>query len=109
MTAARDLALKGYQVTVFEKLPVAGGMLAVAIPEYRLPKPFLKKEIDAILSHGITLELNRELGKDFTLDSLRKQGFRAFFVSIGAHAALKLNIPGRRRKVMTGCGTALPS
>ena len=94
MTAARDLALKGYQVTVFEKLPVAGGMLAVAIPEYRLPKSVLKKEIDAILSHGITLELNRELGRDFTLDSLREQDFRAFFVSIGAHAALKLNIPG---------------
>ena len=94
MTAARDLAIKGYEVTVFEKLSVAGGMLAVAIPEYRLPKAVLKKEIDTILAHGVTLKLNQELGRDFTLDSLRSQGFGAFFVSIGAHAALKLNIPG---------------
>ncbi len=94
LTAARDLALKGYDVTVFEKLPVAGGMLAVAIPEYRLPKAVLKKEIDAILAHGITLVLNRALGKDFTLNALREQGFCAFFISMGAHAALKLNIPG---------------
>ena len=66
MTCARDLSLKGYQVTVFEKSDIAGGMLAVAIPEYRLPKDVVKKEIDTILAHDIEIKYNQALGRDFT-------------------------------------------
>lgn len=94
LTAARDLALKGYNVTVFEKLPVAGGMLAVGIPEYRLPKNVLKKEIETILAYGIDLQLEKEFGKDFTIEQLKAQGYQAIFIAIGTHKGLKLRIPG---------------
>jgi heterodisulfide reductase subunit A-like polyferredoxin len=98
MTCARDLALKGYQVTVFEKEPVAGGALAMYIPEYRLPKDVLKRELDTILSHGIELKLNQALGRDFTLDSLKDQGYKATFVAIGTHRAMKLGISGEDKQ-----------
>jgi heterodisulfide reductase subunit A-like polyferredoxin len=94
LTAARDLALKGYRVTVFEKLPVAGGMLAVAIPEYRLPKDVLNRELDTILAHNIELRTGQGLGQDFTLDDLKSQGYKAVFLAIGTHRALKLRVPG---------------
>ena len=94
LTAARDLALKGYQVTVFEKLPVAGGMLAVGIPEYRLPKQVLKKEIDGIHAYGIEFQMGKEFGKDITIDQLKALGYKAIFVAIGTHKGLKLKIPG---------------
>jgi len=94
LTAARDLALKGYQVTVFEKLPVAGGMLAVGIPEYRLPKDILKKEIETILAYGIEIQFGKEFGKDFTIDQLKAQGYQAIFLAIGTHKGLKLRVPG---------------
>ncbi len=94
MTCARDLALKGYQVTVFEKLPVPGGMLRVSIPEYRLPKDVVQKEVDQILSHGVELKLNQSLGKDFTVDSLKEEGYKAVFLALGTHRALKLKIEG---------------
>jgi len=94
LTAARDLALKGYQVTVFEKLPVAGGMLAVGIPEYRLPKAVLKKEIETILAYGIEIQFGKEFGKDLSIDQLKAQGYRAIFLAIGTHKGLKMRIPG---------------
>jgi heterodisulfide reductase subunit A-like polyferredoxin len=96
MTCARDLALKGYQVTVFEKLPVAGGMLRVSIPAYRLPKDVVQKEVDQIRSLGVEVRLNQALGKDFTIDSLQKDGFKAVFVALGTHKALQLQIPGEK-------------
>ena len=96
MTCARDLALKGYQVTVFEKLPVAGGMLRVSIPAYRLPKDVVQKEVDQICSLGVELKVGQALGKDFTLDSLQKDGFKAIFVALGTHKALQLQIPGEK-------------
>ena len=96
MTCARDLALKGYQVTVFEKLPVAGGMLRVSIPAYRLPKDVVQKEVDQICSLGVEVKVNQALGKDFTIDSLQKDGFKAIFVALGTHKALQLQIPGEK-------------
>jgi NADPH-dependent glutamate synthase beta subunit-like oxidoreductase len=82
MTCARDLALKGYQVTVFEKLPVAGGMLRVSIPAYRLPKDVVQKEVDQIASLGVEVKVNQALGKDFTIDS-PTAGFKAIFIAPG--------------------------
>ncbi|HEY5998848.1 MAG TPA: FAD-dependent oxidoreductase, partial [bacterium] len=94
MTCARDLALKGYRVTVFEKLPVAGGMLRVSIPAYRLPKDVVQKEVDQIASLGVEVKVNQALGKDFTIDSLLAQGYKAVFLALGTHKGLKLQIPG---------------
>ena len=94
LACAHDLALKGYQSTIFEKLPVAGGMLAVGIPEYRLPKKLLQQEIDGIKKLGVTIQTNMALGRDFNLSDLFKQGFQAVFIATGAHKSLKMNIPG---------------
>ena len=94
LTAAYDLRLKGYQVTLFDALPVLGGMLRVGIPDYRLPPEVLDREINAILRLGIETRTGKKLGADFTLDDLRTQGFHAIFLGIGAHGSLKLNIAG---------------
>ena len=94
LSAAYDLRLKGYGVTLFEALPVLGGMLQVGIPDYRLPPEVLDREINHILRLGITAQvLDKGLGKDFTLDDLRKQGFAAVFLGIGAHRSMRLNVP----------------
>lgn len=94
LTCAYYLAKKGYQVTIFEALPVAGGMLAVGIPEYRLPKNILQKEIEAIQSLGIEIKTNCAVGQNVTLERLKEEGYRAFFIAVGAHRDLKLSIPG---------------
>jgi formate dehydrogenase beta subunit len=94
LSCAHDLALLGYEVTVFEAQPVAGGMLRLGIPEYRLPRELIRLEINAILSLGIDLRMGRALGRDFTLADLRSQGFRAVFVAIGAHKSRDLRIEG---------------
>jgi len=95
LTAALRLAQLGYPVTVFEKLPVAGGMMAVGIPEYRLPHDVLQAEIDNILRAGVELKLNQALGKDFTVDGLLgKQGFSAVILAVGAHKSRKIGIEG---------------
>jgi len=94
LAAAHDLALRGYPVTIFEAQAVAGGMLRLGIPEYRLPRELVKLEINAILSLGVELKVNRRLGRDFTLSDLRADGFRAVFIGIGAHKGRGLNIPG---------------
>ena len=94
LTCAYQLAKKGYGVTVFEALPVAGGMMAVGIPEYRLPRDVLAHEIDGIRRLGVEIMTNSALGRDFTLDDLFRQGYRAVFLGIGAHRGRKLNVPG---------------
>jgi NADPH-dependent glutamate synthase beta subunit-like oxidoreductase len=93
LTAAYYLAIEGYRVTVFEKLPVAGGMMAVGIPEYRLPRNILQAEIDVIKKLGVEIKLNVEIGKDITFEDLRKD-YKAVFISVGCHQAMKLGIPG---------------
>jgi NADH:ubiquinone oxidoreductase subunit H/NADPH-dependent glutamate synthase beta subunit-like oxidoreductase len=95
LTAARDLARMGYEATVFEALPVPGGMLWVGIPEYRLPKAVLQKEVDNIRACGVEIKLNSPIGKNgLTLESLQQQGYKAILLAIGAHTSMKLDIPG---------------
>ena len=94
LAAAHDLALLGYPVTLFETQPVPGGMLRLGIPEYRLPRELIKLEINAILNLGVDLKLGVRLGKDFSLSDLRRQGFRAVFLAIGAHKSRELEMPG---------------
>ncbi len=98
LSCAYFLARLGYEPTVFEKLPVAGGMLAVGIPDYRLPKEVLQKEIEAIEALGVEIRTNTAVGKDITLSELQQQGYRAFFVALGAHHSRKLGIPGEDLK-----------
>ncbi len=94
LACAHDLALEGYSPVVYEKLPVAGGMLAVGIPEYRLPKKLLNFEVDCIKKMGVTIETGKTLGKDMTIDGLFKKGFKAVYIATGAHLSLKMKIPG---------------
>ncbi|MBI4495510.1 MAG: FAD-dependent oxidoreductase, partial [Deltaproteobacteria bacterium] len=94
LTAASDLTRMGYAVTIFEAAPVPGGMLRMGIPDYRLPKDILQAEIDDILAEGIDLKLNTPIGPDLTLDDLRREGYRAIFLGVGAQRGQKLGIPG---------------
>jgi len=94
LTAAYYLRLQGYPVTVFESKPVPGGMLALGIPDHRLPNDILQSDIDYILEAGIELKTNTELGKDFLIDDLFKKGYKAIFIATGAYKSMKLNIPG---------------
>jgi NADPH-dependent glutamate synthase beta subunit-like oxidoreductase/NAD-dependent dihydropyrimidine dehydrogenase PreA subunit len=94
LACAHDLALKGYQVTVFEKHDVPGGMLRLGIPEYRLPRELIRLEINAILSLGVELKLGKALGRDFTLQDLRENGYKAIFLAVGAHRSRSLDLDG---------------
>jgi NADPH-dependent glutamate synthase beta subunit-like oxidoreductase len=95
LSAAHDLALMGYAVTIFEAAQVPGGMLYLGIPEYRLPRDVIKAQVREILSTGdITLKLNQAAGRDFTISELRKQGFDAVLLAVGAHRSRDLSIPG---------------
>ncbi len=94
LTAAYFLRLKGYRVTVYEKLPVPGGMLKTGIPSYRLPDKVLDQEINHILDHGVTLVTGKAFGTDITYDGLVSDGFSALFLSAGAHVSLTLGLAG---------------
>jgi len=98
LTAGYYLSLKGYQATIFESLSVPGGMLAIAIPDHRLPKKILNFDIDNIIKSGVTIKTNTTLGKDFLIDDLFKEGYKAVFIAIGAHESMKLNIPNEDSK-----------
>ncbi|MBU0734398.1 MAG: FAD-dependent oxidoreductase [Proteobacteria bacterium] len=98
MTCAYHLGLKGHRITVFEKLPVAGGMLAVGIPRYALPSDILSNEIGAIEAMGITIKTGMSLGKDFTVEGLRTEGFDAVFLSTGLHGDHRLDVEGEDLK-----------
>lgn len=91
LTAANDLAKMGYTVTVFEKLPVKGGMLRACVPNYRLPKDVLDKEIEAIERMGVKIKTNVEITN---IDDLRKDGFSAILISVGLQKGKQLPIPG---------------
>jgi len=94
LSCAYYLAIKGYQTTIYEKLPVAGGMLAVGIPEYRLPRDILQAEIQVIKDMGVEIRTGVEIGKDFTVEQLREEGNKAIFLAIGAHECKALGIEG---------------
>ncbi len=94
LSCAYKLARNGYAVTVFEALPVAGGMLAVGIPAYRLPRDILEFEIENVKRAGVEIKTNAAVGSDLTIDELRRQGYKAFFIAAGAHKGLTLGIPG---------------
>ncbi len=94
LAAAHDLALGGYEVTIFEAEEKPGGMLVCAIPAYRLPRDVLEKEIAAILDLGPQLKTGKALGKDFTVGSLLSEGYKAVFLAMGAHKSRKLGIEG---------------
>ncbi len=94
LTAAYRLALMGYRSTVFERLPVPGGMLAVGIPDYRLPRAVVEHEISEIERLGVEIRTGVAVGTDVTLDELRAQGFDAILLSVGGHRQRKLGVPG---------------
>jgi NADH-quinone oxidoreductase subunit F len=94
MSAAYYLRRLGYPVTVFEAMPVPGGMMAIGIPEYRLPRDVLQAEIARILSLGVELRLDSAMGRDFSLGDLEAQGYRAIFLSTGASKSRRLGVPG---------------
>jgi len=101
LTCAYHLTRLGYGVTVFESLPVLGGMLRVGIPEYRLPKKTLEEEIDQILELGVKVEVNAHFGRDFLLSDLKE--YQAIFLAMGSHRSKNLGIPGEKAEgVMSG-------
>ena len=104
LSAAYHLARAGYPVTVFEAKKQAGGMLRRAIPRFRLPASVLEAEIKAISGLGATFVFGKTLGKDFTVASLRKEGYKAIVLAVGAGAGLPLGVPGEEG---AGCMTAL--
>ncbi len=94
LTCAYFLAIEGYPVTVFEKLPVLGGMLTVGIPSYRLPRDIIAAEIQVIKDLGVEFRTGVEIGRDFTVGQLRDQGYKAFFIGIGSQECKSLGIEG---------------
>lgn len=94
LTAGYYLARKGYKPVVFEALPVPGGMLYVGIPEYRLPKAVLRREVELICSEGVEIRYETAVGRDVAFAELEGMGFAAIFIAIGAHCGKKLRIPG---------------
>ena len=94
LTCAYHLRREGYKVTIFEALPVAGGMLYVGIPEYRLPKDILENEIEEIKHLGVKIKTNTPIGKELTIDDLFRRGYKAIFIGVGAHHSQRLGVPG---------------
>ena len=93
LTAAHTLADMGYAPTIFEAKPVAGGMLALGIPEFRLPRDILNEDITRVTANGIVIKNNRQLGRDFTISDLFEQNFKAVYLAFGAHNSIRLAIP----------------
>ncbi|HSW63955.1 MAG TPA: FAD-dependent oxidoreductase [Dissulfurispiraceae bacterium] len=94
LTCAHFLALEGYPVTIFESLPEPGGMAAVGIPDYRLPREILREEVAQIKKLGVKIEYNKALGIDFAIEDLEQHGFKAVFLAMGCHCHKKLGIAG---------------
>jgi heterodisulfide reductase subunit A-like polyferredoxin len=91
LTAAQDLVMAGYGVTIFEAMPVAGGMLRLGVPEYRLPVEIIEREVQDIVDLGVDLRLNHRIDN---LDDIFEQGFDAVLIAVGAHEGIRLPIPG---------------
>ena len=98
LACAGDLAKKGYDVTVFEALHTAGGVLVYGIPEFRLPKTIVAKEIETLKKLGVKIVTNMVIGKTLTVDELFEQGFEAVFIGSGAGLPRFMNIPGENLK-----------
>ncbi|MFH1615062.1 MAG: FAD-dependent oxidoreductase [Planctomycetota bacterium] len=103
LASARELARKGYQPTIFEAMQKAGGMLAWGIPDYRLPPEILDEEIQDVLDEGVQLQTNVRLGRDITIEQLKKAGFKAVVLAIGAQGGMKLGIEGENLKGVEDC------
>ncbi len=103
MSAAFYLRKHGYPVTIFEKESRAGGMLLNGIPSYRLQKDVIQAEIDVLVEMGVEFKFNTEVGKDITIQNLRDEGYKAFYVAIGAQGGRKTGVPGEDSEgVITG-------
>jgi len=98
LTCAGDLARLGYAVTVYEALHTAGGVLVYGIPEFRLPKAIVKKEVDNLTAMGVKIETNYVIGKTLTVDELFEMGYEAVFIGSGAGLPSFMNIPGENLK-----------
>ncbi len=98
LTCAGDLAKKGYKVTVFEALHLAGGVLVYGIPEFRLPKKIVQKEVDTLKKLGVDIETNMVIGKTLTVDELFEMGYEAVFIGSGAGLPRFMGIPGESLK-----------
>ena len=99
LTCAGDLARKGYEVTVFEALHLAGGVLVYGIPEFRLPKSIVQKEVDGLKELGVKIETNVVIGRSITIDELMEEmGFEAVFIGSGAGLPMFMHIPGENLK-----------
>jgi len=110
LTCAYDLARLGYEhITIFETLPVPGGFLWVGIPEYRLPKKLLQREVDLIANMGVEIKYNTRVGKDISFEAMRND-YDAVFIGAGCHSGLKLRVPGEEEyqgKGIVDCVTFL--
>ncbi len=98
LTCAGDLAKRGYKVTVFEALHLAGGVLVYGIPEFRLPKAIVQKEVDTLQKLGVDIETNMVIGKTLTVDELFEMGYEAVFIGSGAGLPRFMGIPGESLK-----------
>ncbi len=98
LTCAGDLAKRGYAVTVFEALHLAGGVLVYGIPEFRLPKAIVQREVDTLKALGVTIETNMVIGKTLTVDELFEMGYEAVFIGSGAGLPRFMGIPGESLK-----------
>jgi NADH-quinone oxidoreductase subunit F len=99
LSCAYFLAQMGYPVTVFEALPIGGGMLSVAIPDFRLPREIIEKEIDYIAKRGVEIKYNTPITINFTIEDLRRGGFEAIFIAGGAQRSQRIGIPGELEDV----------
>ena len=102
MSCAYYLAQKGYPVTVFDRNPVPGGMLTLGIPSFRLEKDVLNAEIDVLKEMGVEFRCGVEVGKDVTIQQLRGEGYKGFYLAIGAQKSAKLHIPGEELEGVLG-------
>ena len=102
LSCAFYLAKLGYPVVVYDKNKVPGGMMTLGIPSFRLEKNVVKAEIDVLKKMGVKFKMGVEVGKDITLEDLRKQGYKGFYVAIGAQQSAKLGVPGEELKGVLG-------
>ncbi len=94
LACGHRLAMRGFGVTIFDSLPIPGGMLVAGIPQYRLPRRVVEREVKMIQAAGVEIQCNKKLGRDFTLDDLTQQGYKAVFLATGAYRSMPLGIAG---------------